>query len=97
MEKICDVLTEVTYEAGHTVIIEGDTGNKFYIVLEGVLVAYKGNNQTVLQCFKEGDYFGEVALLNDTPRQATVKTVTKAVLVYLTQDVFKRIVNREVI
>jgi CRP-like cAMP-binding protein len=33
--------------------------------------------------------------LNDTPRQATVKTVTKCTLVYLTQDVFKRMVNRE--
>jgi CRP-like cAMP-binding protein len=37
-------LTEVSYEAGSTVIIEGDTGNKFYIVLEGVLVAYKGKS-----------------------------------------------------
>ncbi len=84
----------MTYEAGHTVIIEGDTGNKFYIVLEGVLVAYKGKSESVAQCFKEGDYFGEIALLNDTPRQASVKAVTKCTLVYLTQDVFKRIVNR---
>jgi hypothetical protein len=43
---------EVTYEAGSNVIIEGDTGNKFYIVLEGVLVAKKGDDSTVYQCFK---------------------------------------------
>lgn len=42
MEKICDVLAEVTYEPGENVINEGDMGNKFYIVLEGILVAYKG-------------------------------------------------------
>ncbi len=63
--------------------------------MEGVLVAYKGKSESVAQCFKEGDYFGEIALLNDTPRQASVKAVTKCTLVYLTQDVFKRIVNRE--
>jgi hypothetical protein len=37
-------LTEITYDAGKTVIIEGDTGNKFYIVIEGVLVASKGKS-----------------------------------------------------
>ncbi len=45
--------------------------------------------------YKDGDYFGQLALLNDTPRQATIKTVTKSTLVYLTQDVFKKIVNRQ--
>lgn len=34
-------------------------------------------------------------MLNDTTRQASVKAVTKCTLVYLTQDVFKRIINRE--
>ena len=35
-------MTEVTYDAGKFVIMEGDIGNKFYIILEGVLVALKG-------------------------------------------------------
>ncbi len=87
-------MTEVVFEAGKFVIIEGDLGNKFYIILEGVAVALKGAQEKITQCYKEGDYFGELALLNDNPRNASVKCLTKSTLVYLTQSVFKRIIDK---
>lgn len=87
-------MTEVVFDAGKFVIIEGDIGNKFYIILEGVAVALKGTDEKIIQCYKEGDYFGELALLNDSPRSASVKCLTKSTLVYLTQNVFKRIVDK---
>lgn len=42
LEKVCDVLIEVTYEEYEVVINEGDSGKKFYIIIDGILVAYKG-------------------------------------------------------
>ena len=66
-------------------------GSKFYIVLDGILVAFKGKEENVVQCYKEGDAFGEIALVKDMPRQASVKCLTRSRLVYMTQEVFRRI------
>lgn len=44
-----------------------------------------------MQCYKEGDVFGEIALIKDTPRQASVKTLTRCRMVYMTREVFRRI------
>lgn len=40
--------------------------------------------------FKEGDYFGEIALVRDTPRQASIKCVTKCRVLSIDRDAFKR-------
>lgn len=58
LEKICDVLTEISYEEGEIIINEGDVGSKFYIILDGILVAFKGQEENIVQCYKEGDAFG---------------------------------------
>lgn len=39
----------------------------------------------MVQCYKEGDAFGELALIKDVPRQASIKSLTKTKLVFLTQ------------
>jgi cAMP-dependent protein kinase regulator len=53
-------------------------GNCFYIVAEGQLVAYKFKNgeNKLVYAYKKGDYFGEIALLQNIPRQASIKTLT---------------------
>lgn len=51
---------------------QGDEGNKFYMVGDGNLIAEK-EGKTVYE-FKEGDYFGEIALVRNTPRQASVRS-----------------------
>lgn len=66
-------------------------GSKFYIILDGILIAFKETEDNIVQCYKEGDGFGEIALIKDTPRQASVKSLTRSRLVYMTQEVFKRI------
>ena len=85
------MLIEIVYEEGDIVIREGDVGSKFYIILDGILVAYKEQEENIIQCYKEGDAFGEIALIKDTPRQASVKSLTRSRLVYMTQEVFNRI------
>ena len=85
LSKICDLLIESTYDEGELIINEGDYGTNFYIIVEGILVVYKGKEANVIQFYKEGDAFGELALIQDVPRQASVKSLTKCRLVSLTQ------------
>ncbi len=70
-------------------------GNKFFIVIEGMLVAKSNNEETFYQYYKEGDYFGELSLLNNRPRQLSVQAVTKCRLVSLTRDIFLNVINRD--
>lgn len=96
-EQLCDVLKGEKYKAGSNVIREGETGDKFYIIHSGVLVAQKQNKETgdsqVVYRYKAGDYFGELALLNDVCRQATVKTVSDCVLFSIDRDSFLRLLG----
>jgi cAMP-dependent protein kinase regulator len=67
------------------IIREGEHGTCFYIVAEGQLVAYKVKNgeNKLAYAYKKGDYFGEVSLLRNLPRQASVKTVTDVRLYFI--------------
>ena len=67
------------------IIREGEQGTCFYIVAEGQLVAYKQREKEnkLVYAYKKGDYFGEIALLKNLPRQASVKTITDVRLYFI--------------
>lgn len=71
LSKLADALSSETFEPGAQIIKEGDIGDKFYIVENGDAEVTKKSEGKV-QDLAKGSYFGEVALLNDLPRQATV-------------------------
>jgi cAMP-dependent protein kinase regulator len=77
------------------VIKQGEQGNKFYIILEGQLVAEKTETvhelPRVVYKYKEGEYFGELALMHDVCRQASVKALTPVRVAFLDRESFKRI------
>ncbi|KAI8344296.1 cyclic nucleotide-binding-like protein [Chlamydoabsidia padenii] len=73
--KIADALESVYFEQGQTVIQQGDVGDQFYLIESGDAVFYKTDEHGVQQQVNQlgrGGYFGELALLNDSPRAATV-------------------------
>jgi len=74
--SICDALQPVIFQKGEVIIKQGDPGDIFYILEEGsaaVTKVYVAETppQEVLK-YGPGDYFGELALLNNEPRAATV-------------------------
>lgn len=75
--KLADALEPQDFDEGDNIITEGEQGDTFYIIVEGEAVVYKnmdGKSEEVLR-LKRGDYFGELALLNDKARAATVQPV----------------------
>ena len=69
-EQVAASLRPVSVAAGEVVIQAGDTGDRFYIVRDGELDIDAGGRHTTAH---KADYFGEIALLRDVPRTATVR------------------------
>jgi len=61
------------------------------MIAEGRLIAEK-DSKKVFE-FSEGDYFGEIALVRNTPRQASVKCLTAVRVVCIDRDSFKRMLG----
>lgn len=78
----------VTVEAGEVVVRKGETGDDFYIVASGALVVIgsQGTGEGVIGRLHPGEYFGEVALVERTPRMATVRATTASRLLRLGRD-----------
>jgi ATP-binding cassette subfamily B protein len=74
------------------IIREGDPGDRFYILVRGKAEVIKGTSRVAV--LQDGDYFGEIALLSDQPRNATVRSMTPCVCLILQRDHFRAMINR---
>lgn len=91
--KLADALSTEIYHAGDKIVSEGETGENFYFIESGNCKVYKDTPSNVMTTLTKGDYFGEVALLNDLPRQATVEAVDKVVVATLDKHGFQRLLG----
>ena len=86
LEQLASRLSRVRVPAGEVILREGDPGDRFYVIGEGeVEIALDGGPPKTLG---RGGYFGEIALLRNVPRTATVTTRTEVELYVLERDVF---------
>ena len=77
---------------GETVVREGEPGERFYIVLSGLLsVSQEGIGER--RMLRPGDSFGEVALAMGIPRTASVRAVTPAVVASCDQRTFDELLR----
>ncbi|MFL6021572.1 MAG: MFS transporter [Gaiellaceae bacterium] len=84
-ERVAASLVPLSVAAGELVIRAGDEGDRFYIIGAGELdIDADGRHSTV----HEADYFGEIALLHDVPRTATVTALVDSSLYTLQRDHF---------
>jgi CRP-like cAMP-binding protein len=85
----------VEVPAGVAIVREGEPGDRFYAIERGTLsVEIDGHSVGKLG---PGDYFGEIALLRDIPRTATVAAVTDSSLVAVSREVFLAAVTDHVV
>ena len=92
--KIADALETQKFPKGSTIIREGDPGEAFYLLESGSAAVYREESgEEVLVEYGKGDYFGELALLEDKPRAASVVSTTEVKVATLGKDGFQRLLG----
>lgn len=86
LEHLAARLIPLRIEEGATIVREGDAGDRFYIVAEGTVEVSQDGN--VISELAAGGYFGEIALIRDLPRTATVTAKTPVVVYGLEREDF---------
>jgi CRP-like cAMP-binding protein len=81
------------YQAGAAVVVEGEAGDRFYVVLSGVLAASKFGGRGAAGVLHPGAYFGEVALAMGVPRTASVRAMTPAVVASCDKETFDEFIR----
>lgn len=89
--QIADALVSETFPDGANIVTQGEAGKKLYIIEEGDAVATKNGAQVMV--FSTGDYFGELALLRNEPRAATVTAKGTCKLLSLGKSACHRLLN----
>jgi MFS family permease len=92
LERLALALMDVHVEPGVAVFAEGDVGDRFYVVREGSADVEVAGER--VRTAHAGDWFGEIALVRDVPRTATVRAVTRLELGALERDVFVGTLSR---
>lgn len=97
LESICDSLKQEEMTQGTVITLQGDVGRHFFIVHEGTVLATRTppeGGSPIQMTHQAGDYFGEVALLKNQPRMATVIAYTPEVkLLSMDSSTFKRLMG----
>ena len=86
VETLAARVSWIDVGAGEWIIREGETGDRFYAIADGEVEVTA--HQAVLRREGAGEYFGEIALLRDVPRTASVRAVSRVALVALSREDF---------
>ena len=89
--KLCKSFVPEIFPANNTIIRQGEKGTKFYILLDGT--ANVLDKDVLVSTLRSGDYFGEMALLDDEVRKATIKAVTECKCVFVDRATFIKILG----
>jgi CRP-like cAMP-binding protein len=93
LNRIAEVAKSRRYSRYSTIVRAGDPGDAFFVILDGtVLVKTPGKRPKRLAA---GDSFGEMALLDDAPRSATVDADDEVLVMLLGRKAFNRILEKE--
>jgi cAMP-dependent protein kinase regulator len=91
--RIADALRTHKHAPGEVIIREGEPGSSFFLLEAGEAIAYKGSEQNTVKIYNKGDFFGELALLNDAPRAASVVARTDVKVASLGKSAFQRLLG----
>jgi len=100
MRAVMEAFNSRDVVAGEQIVTQGDTGDCFYVILEGsfdVLVDTGGGGPAKVAQLRRGEYFGEIALLEDVPRTATVRAAGDGVLLVLSRNDFEELLKETIL
>lgn len=96
LQRLQDLLSEVTYKEGEYIITQGEASENLYIIAEGRVRITKeeGGKEKHVMDLGNGAYFGERALLNNEPRAANVIAAAPTVkLLHISKDAFEEVLG----
>lgn len=86
LERLASQLDRLVTPVGTDVVVQGETGDRFYVIDSGSFDVIADGR--IVRRLREGDAFGEIALLQDVPRTATVRAVDDGAVWTLDQEEF---------
>jgi CRP-like cAMP-binding protein len=92
LERIAAIAGEESHETGSTVFREGEHGDKLYLILEGKVRISRnlaGMGEEALAVLGPGEAFGEMSLIDDTPRSADALVHERTRLLVITREAFE--------
>ena len=92
IQAVSSLATTRTYPKNTIIISEGDDSDSLYAVLSGKVKVYLSDDEgkeIIINILSSGDYFGELALLDDEPRSASVMTLEESKLAVLSKTAFE--------
>ena len=94
LAEILPYMLMIRYAKGAVVCAEGEAGDALYLVYRGAVAVTKRGWKEPVARLKDGDFFGEMALLFGEPRSATVSTEEETEVFCLAAEDFKRVIGR---
>ena len=93
LQEIAAIADEIDIAEGKELTTEGSPGREFFVMIDGTASVAQDGDQ--INDLGPGDFFGEVALVKDTPRTATVTATSPVRALVVTRQNFKRLIERQ--
>ena len=97
VEELTEFFISEYYAPGKIIISEGEQGDRFYVIARGkvdIVINLGNDDEKIVNVLEDGDYFGEIALLKEVLRTATVRARTPCLLLSLRRRQFERVVSK---
>jgi CRP/FNR family transcriptional regulator, cyclic AMP receptor protein len=93
LQEIASIADEIDIAEGKALTTEGAPGREFFVIIEGTASVAQDGEQ--INDLGPGDFFGEVALVKDTPRTATVTATSPVRALVVTAQNFRRLIEHQ--
>lgn len=98
MERVLSISKEIKAKKNEVIFREGDLGDAFYLIVTGgvrISTLVPGVGEEALTILREGEYFGEMALIDDAPRSASAIANEDTMLLCIGKDDFRKLLERQ--
>jgi CRP/FNR family transcriptional regulator, cyclic AMP receptor protein len=92
LNELASIADEIDLREGKELTVEGQPGREFFVIIEGDAVVRRGDRE--INHLGAGDFFGEIALVDDRPRTATVVAETPVRTLVITDRAFRTLLDR---
>ena len=86
VSHVAQIAEEIEYDSEQTIFEEGDVGDSMFIIIDGAVRIHKGDKE--LAVLSKGKFVGEMALLDQEPRSASVTSIEETTLLEINGEDF---------